>query len=194
MRLREFLRGNKGDVEDAWVEAVLSSYSPDAATIFKRESDRFANPVGHSARHTLTAIYSRLFDHDTPRLERDELRPILEDFVKIRAVQDFTPARAVEFVYLLKEVARRAVARQRQLEVAAADWQEFHDALDTLALQVFDLYMACRERLYQARLHEYKSMNHMLTQHGCPSANLADETTKFMADVKSFHTHSNEAR
>lgn len=192
MRLFDFLRDNKGDIQEAWVNRVLDSYAGDAATIFKRETDRFANPVGYAARHSLTAIYSQLFDHDTPQFER--VRETLEDFVKIRAVQDFTPAAAVNFVYDLKEVVRRATDKERQLTVDDADWRAFHDTLDRVALQVFDLYMACRERLYQARLHEYKSMNHMFTQHGCPSAPLADQTTKFMADVNSLHTHSNEAR
>ncbi|MDZ7640453.1 MAG: RsbRD N-terminal domain-containing protein [Desulfurivibrio sp.] len=193
MQFFEFLRENKGDIQDAWVNRVLDSYAPDAAAIFKRETDRFANPVGHNARHALTAIYTQLFDHDQPQF--DQLQQTLTDFIKIRAVQDFTPAVAVGFVYDLKEVIRQAVTdHQRQLTVTADDWHAFHDLLDRLALQVFDLYMSCRERLYQTQLHEYKSMNHMLTQHGCPSAPLADQTTKFMADVNSLPTHSNEAR
>lgn len=192
MRLLQFLRDNKGDLQDSWVSLVLDSYSEDAAAIFKREQDRFANPVGYSTRHTLTSLYSLLFDHDPPDYE--QLRPTLEDFIKIRAVQTFTPASAVAFLYELKGVVRKAAGRERSLEADPEGWQRFHDILDTVALQVFDLYMACRERLYQAQLHEYKSMNHMLTQHGCPSAGLADDTTKLMADVRPLHNHSNEAR
>ncbi|MFU8819159.1 MAG: RsbRD N-terminal domain-containing protein [Desulfurivibrio sp.] len=192
MRLLQFLRDNKGDIQDRWVSLVLDSYSQDAAAIFKREQDRFANPVGYSTRHTLTTLYSLLFDHDTPQF--DQLGAALEDFIKIRAVQTFTPASAVAFVYDLKGVVRKAAARERDLETAPGDWERLHDTLDTVALLVFDLYMACRERLYKAQLHEYKSMNHMLTQHGCPSAGLADDTTKLMADLHPLHTHSNEAR
>ena len=192
MRLWQFLRDNKGDIQESWVSRVLDSYSRDAAAIFKREQDRFANPVGYSTRHTLTNLYSLLFDHDTP--DYDQLRATLEDFIKIRAVQTFTPASAVAFIYELKAVVRKAAGRERSLEADPLDWQQFHDILDTVALQVFDLYMACRERLYKAQLHEYKSMNHMITQHGCPSAGLADPTTKLMADVRPLHNHSNEAR
>ncbi|MFH7320100.1 RsbRD N-terminal domain-containing protein [Desulfurivibrio sp. D14AmB] len=192
MRLFEFLRDNKGDIQERWVNLVLDSYSEDAAAIFKREQDRFANPVGYSTRHTLTTLYSLLFDHDTPQF--DQLRPALEDFIKIRAVQTFTPASAVAFVYDLKGVIRKAVSRDRAVEAGSVDWEQLHDTLDTVALQVFDLYMACRERLYKTQLNEYKSMNHMLTQHGCPAAGLADDTTKLMADVHPLNIHSNEAR
>lgn len=192
MHLPQFLRENKGEIQDRWVDRVLESYSEDASAIFKREKDRFANPVGYSARHTLTTLYSRLFDHEAPQL--DEVRPVLEDFIKIRAVQTFTPAAAVAFIYDLKAEVRRAVAKERSFEAGPGDWQKFHDTLDAVALQAFDLYMACRERLYKARMHEFKSMNYMHTQHGCSSAGLADDTTKLMADVHPLQTHSNEAR
>ncbi|MDF1615712.1 RsbRD N-terminal domain-containing protein [Desulfurivibrio dismutans] len=192
MTLEQFLAENKGELQDRWVNRVLDSYAEDAATIFKGEQDRFANPVGYNTRHTLTAIYSLLFDQ--PEVDFKRLKDELETFIKIRAVQTFTPASAVGFIYDLKAVVRKAVGKQRDLKVSSEEWANFHDTLDQLALVVFDLYMASRERLFQAHLNEIKTMNHMLTKHGCPSAGLADKTTQLMADVKPLHTQSNEAR
>lgn len=195
MQLRQFLAENKGEIQERWVNRVLDSYAEDAAAIFKREQDRFANPVGYNTRHTLTTVYSLLFDHPEqsgPDLER--LRAEMETFIKIRAVQTFTPASAVAFIYDLKTVVREAVARQRELVPAPAEWEQFHDILDQLALLVFGLYVASRERLFQAKINEIKSMNYMLTQHGCPAAGMVDKTTQLMADVQPLHNHSNEAR
>ncbi|ADH86962.1 RsbRD N-terminal domain-containing protein [Desulfurivibrio alkaliphilus] len=192
MTLEQFLAENKGELQDRWVDRVLDSYAGDAATIFKGEQDRFANPVGYNTRHTLTAIYSLLFDQ--PEVDLQRLKAELETFIKIRAVQTFTPASAVGFIYDLKAVVRHAVGKQRDLTVSQEEWANFHDTLDQLALVVFDLYMASRERLFQAHLNEIKTMNHMLTKHGCPSAGLVDKTTQLMADVQPLHTQSNEAR
>lgn len=195
MPLGRFLAENKGEIQDLWVNRVLDSYAEDAAAIFKREQDRFSNPVGYNTRHTLTSIYSLLFDQpDQPAADLEKVKAELETFIKIRAVQTFTPASAVAFIYDLKAVVRQFVAKQRDLDVAAAEWAWFHDTLDQLALVVFDLYMASRERLFKAHLNEIKTMNHMLTKHGCPSAGLVDKTTQLMADVQPLHTHSNEAR
>ena len=189
MRLAQFLEENRGDIQDRWVNLVLDSYASDAATIFKREQDRFANPVGYTTRHTLTTVYALLFDHsDRPEPDMEQVRAELETFIKIRAVQTFTPASAVAFIYDLKTVVREAAARERGLEATPQDWERFHDNLDDLALVVFDLYMASRERLFKAQLNEIKTMNHMLTQHGCSAAGLADKTTQLMADVKPLHT------
>lgn len=200
MRLAQFLQENKGELQERWVNLVLDCYAEDAAAIFKREQDRFANPVGYSTRHTLSSVYSLLFDESgepgksgqAPDLE--QVRSELDTFIKLRAVQTFTPASAVAFVYDLKKVVREATAKERNLEATATDWQRFHDLLDAVALLVFDLYAASRERLFQTQLNEYKSMNFMHTRHGCSAAGMADKTTQLLADVQPLHTHSNEAR
>lgn len=195
MQLAQFLAENKGEIQDRWISRVLDGYAEDAAAIFKREQDRFANPVGYSTRQTLTTVYSLLFDRpDQPEPDLQQLRAEMETFIKIRAVQTFTPASAVAFIYDLKAVVREAAAKQRDLAATTADWEHFHDTLDQLALIVFDLYVACRERLFQTKINEIKSMNYMHTQHGCSAAGQVDKTTQLMADVQPLHTHSNEAR
>lgn len=194
MRLSQFLQENKGELQDRWVNTVLESYAEDAAAIFKREQDRFANPVGYSARHTLTTLYALLFDDPERDFDLGEAKIALSTFVKLRAVQTYTPASAVAFIYDLKAVVRQAATKEKELAATSEDWMRFHDLLDTAALIVFDLYMESRQRLFETQINEYKSMNFMHTRHGCPSAGMADKTTQLMADVKPLHNQSNEAR
>lgn len=191
MPLANLLQENKGEILENWVNRVLASYPDDAAMIFRREKDRFANPIGYNTRHALTILYDLLFSGDQPDLTG--VAAAVDDFVKIRAVQTFTPAAAVAFVRDLKIVVREYCRKQKATAPDLAEWQQFEDTLDAVSDQVFDVYMACRERLYKARLHEISSMNHMLTQHGCPSSFLdADQSAK--AAVNPIHIHNNEAR
>lgn len=191
MPLAHLLQENKGEILEKWISRVLASYPDDAAMIFQREKDRFANPIGYNTRHALTALYDLLFSGERP--DPAKVAAVVEDFVKIRAVQTFTPAAAVAFVRDLKVVVREYCRKQKDVAPALADWHRFEDTLDAVSDQVFDVYMACRERLYKARLHEISHMNHMLTQHGCPSSLLdADQSAK--TAVNPIHIHSNEAR
>jgi hypothetical protein len=51
-----------------------------------------------------------------------------------------------------------------------AGWLSFEATMDIVAHTVFDLYTVCRERLYQVRIAELKSGNHIMADGGCPSA------------------------
>jgi hypothetical protein len=46
---------------------------------------------------------------------------------------------------------------------------DFEFAVDLAVLAAFDLYMQCRERLYQVRIQEIKTGNYILTDSKCPT-------------------------
>ncbi|MEW6428645.1 MAG: RsbRD N-terminal domain-containing protein [Thermodesulfobacteriota bacterium] len=166
MDLLQFLDEKKTDILDAWVRQVLEGYSPDAARIFGREKDRFANPIGYNVRQGLTELYDALAaDPDAPKAGRAVL-----DLLKVRAVQEFTPSQAVGFVYLLKGIVRRETGRNREL----LDRDALHrvdTGIDCLVLQIFDLYMQCREQLHKVRLQEIQQNRALITDMAkCPSA------------------------
>lgn len=188
MHLQQFLAEEKGEILPRWISAVLDSYPADAARIFKREQDRFANPVGRCADEALTRLYDLLFASGaTP--DFDQVGPVLEEFVKIRAVQDFSPSAAVAFVFALKKIVRAACDAKDAPTVTVAEWQDLEELLDRVAGMVFDLYMACRERLYQTRIQEIRSKNHYAIASGCPSARLR-EANNHTAEIQPIHIHN----
>ena len=187
MQLQEFLAEEKGEILPRWIKAVLASYPADAARIFQREQDRFANPIGYATEHALTRLYDLLFAGSTP--DFTQIGPVLEEFVKIRAVQTFAPSEAVAFVFALKQTVREACGAKDAPAVTVAEWQELETRLDRVAAMVFDLYMACRERLYQTRVQEIKSRNHLAVAAGCPSARLR-EAENNKAEIQPIHIHN----
>ena len=163
MLLQELLIENKGEILDAWVAQVLETYPKDGARIFQKEKDQFANPVGYAVKSSLWDVYALLFEKN----EAEKIVASLEQLVRIRAVQTFAPSEAVSMAYTLKKVVKSVCQKEKVADLEG--WQAFEEKADILAYTMFDLYAASRERLYQTRIAEIKSGNHITTDAGCPS-------------------------
>ncbi len=156
----------KTDILDAWIKQVLATYSADGARVFGGERDRFANPVGHNVREGLTEIYEALVaDQVAPETGEASFK-----LVQVRAVQEFSPSEALAFIFLLKDLVRREAGD----ELGGDALKRIDRAVDRMALQLFDHYMACRERLFRVRLEEVERNRFLVTDGGCPSRHLRD--------------------
>lgn len=168
MGLVEILTENKITIAEKWLDAVLSSYHEDSVGFFKKQKDRFANPLGYSAKVGLEKIVNQFCAGQAIEVSSE-----LSQFVKLRAVQTFTPSQAVSFVYELKKIVV-AVCGADKIAGAVTEWLVFEGALDALAMKVFDLYMENRELLCQIKINEFKTGNHVLANGKCPSAMLKE--------------------
>jgi hypothetical protein len=146
--LRDVLQPHRSEALDRWRGFVLDSYPEEAARFFRKEKDRFKNPVGQSIHRATETLF------DGALLERNAegVPEALESLVRIRAVQDFSPSEAVAFVFLLKRAVREVLAgapEERPLEAALS---ELDARVDALALAAFETYTRCREELFEIRL------------------------------------------
>ena len=179
MSIEALLASKKKAIIDKWIDQVLNSYSsPD---FFKKQKDRFANPIGSTVSNGLQSLYSILVE------ERDiaEAAKPLEDIIKIRAVQDFTPSQAVFFVYLLKNIVRDELDKENTGEEFMSLLAVLDSRIDKTALMAFDFYMDCRERLHQIRVNEVLSGRTALTDGiKCASAMLKQDQTESADNIK----------
>lgn len=168
MRLLESLQENKATILDKWINKVLATYPNDTSLFFKKQKDQFANPVGFSVTRCLTELYEALFTEQ----DFEAIPAILDQLVRIRAVQEFSPSRAVSFVYMLKESIREVCEKEGELAgLDIKEWLALEDRIDAVAHVAFDHYMACREQLFKVRINELKSGRSILTDEArCPSA------------------------
>lgn len=145
MTFWEQLAGQKEAVVEGWFARILDTYPPDAARLLRRERDRFQNPVGWTIRQTVGA----LFDELLAGVRRDRVTPHLESLLKIRAVQDYTPSQTCALFFLLKSEVRERLAAGAS--GVPRELPDFESRIDALALVAFDVYMGCRERLFEIR-------------------------------------------
>ena len=167
MKLKEYLVQNKKVILGKWFDRIIDSYPTDSSNFLRNEKNRFNNPVGYNISHDVEYLYDSLLG------EGDDVRlnECLEDIVRIRTVQDFTPSEAVAFILLLKDVLHEELAvrlSEKQLveELLAVDAK-----IDRLGLRCFDIYMKCREKIYEIKANEAKMRVYKLLER----TNLLDE-------------------
>ncbi|MDF1577495.1 MAG: RsbRD N-terminal domain-containing protein [Desulfurivibrionaceae bacterium] len=171
MKILQLLIEKEEVIVKRWLKQVLAAFSADANRFLANQSDRFANPLGHNFSTGLTGLYRNLRSE-----EPGDITEILEQLMKVRAVQaEDTPAESLAFIFALKIIIREECRKEWSPELDA-EWPELAARVDRLALHAFDLYMACRERLYQVRIREMQRGNHHLTDNmKCPSAMVRED-------------------
>ena len=85
-------------------------------------------------------------------------------------MQDFTPAQAVAPLLELKWVVKQILSADEPCRPLLSELAPFDRDVDRIALTAFDIYMHCRDQMYQARIRELKSGSYILTDASCASA------------------------
>lgn len=168
MRLSEALQEKKKQILSIWIDRTLDSYT--SSDFFKSSRDQIANPIGANVRAGL----SKVFDLLLQGAKAEAYTSALDQVIRIRAIQDFTPSQAVVPFLELKWVVRQVLADDKKINPLAEDLAEFDCEVDRVALAAFDIYAGCREQLYQVRIQELKNGSYILTDTPCPSSHLKE--------------------
>jgi RsbT co-antagonist protein rsbRD N-terminal domain len=152
MTLLDMLTNKKASILDAWLRRALGTYSPQAAGRMKSKGDPFQNPVGSNLREGLSILLDGLLAGTSA----EDLTAGLDPIVRIRAVQDFTPSDAVGFLFDIKSIVREFAESEHVDDLVALE-----TAVDRLALRGFDLYMTCREKVFEIRMNEIRNRTHL---------------------------------
>lgn len=144
MNLKNLLVKKKTTVVKQWFDLVIKTYPSDTQQFLKSQKDPFANPVGRISLKGLEA----LFDEILKGIDRDSVLPHLDPIIRIRAVQDFSPSKAVAFIFDLKVLIRKLIGDELFTDALRPDWLKFEHDIDALALIGFDFYMECREKIF----------------------------------------------
>ena len=157
MALENLLLQNKTTILKRWFDLILETYPADAVTLMRKEQNQFKNPVGATFSREIATLFKQLCEG----VQNGECRASLDAILKIRSVQDFSPSKAVGFVFQLKnaieETLRSEIRREQNIEA----WRALQSRIDALALQAFDLYMDCREKICQIRVNQAKADREM---------------------------------
>jgi len=163
MELTEALSIKKKDILSLWIERTLDSYT--APGFFKSSKDPFANPVGVNIANGLTALFELLLS----KSEQSTYRVPLDQVVRIRAVQEFTPSQAMAPFLELKWVIRQVFSNHKDTQPLIGRLDTLDCDIDRMTLSAFDIFSECKEQLYRNRIRELKSGSAILTDAACPS-------------------------
>jgi hypothetical protein len=153
MSLRAQLVEARSAVCLRWLDAILADYGPDTAVRWRRERDRFANPVGHALATGLPDLFEAVVGTaESP----DRATAALEEIVRIRSVQDLSPSRAVGFVFPLRDAIRQELGAPAAGEANAEALAEIDARIERLAMLAVDAYVRCRDQMFRLRQEELK--------------------------------------
>jgi hypothetical protein len=152
-RLKGLIEKNKNEIIKNWFEAAIQTYAPDTAQFYKGQKDQFANPVGNITAKGVEFLLDQLLNDFEP----DAVKTYLDPIIRIRAVQNFTPSRATAFILSLKKILRDCLADKLQDAAMEMELVAFESKIDQLCLMAFDIYMACKEKIYQISANDMRS-------------------------------------
>ncbi len=160
MKLTKLLAQKKAPIVGRWLDLIFETYHDDAQRFLRKQKDRFANPVGTTISKEIENLYDALIEG----LKPDRVSPLLDRIIRIRAVQDFSPSQALSFVFLLKKAIKKEILGEILEDQLSEDLAIIESRIDDLALLAFDIYMNCREKLYDIRANEAKNQVSRLLQ------------------------------
>ena len=167
-KLKGLLKENETAIVQKWLDCVLETYPADSANFLRTQKDQFANPVGNTIKEELRSVFHELVHEDG----NEGVKAFLDKIIRIRAVQDFSPAVAIAFVFDLKNIVREVIGKGVESQNVYGALSLFEARIDEMGLIAFNIYSECREKLYELRVREVKSSAYLLLK----KANMIVET------------------
>lgn len=135
-----------------WIGLVFDTYPADTAMILKSGGDRFSNPVSYNVSYNLEMILEGLICGK----DQETLFSYLEDIIKIRAVQDFTPVTATSFMSLLKQAVEVEIGSRYRSQQFAEEREELEKKVDSLSDACTGIYSDCKSRIERIKVNEQR--------------------------------------
>jgi len=152
MTLKELLVEKKAAILERWFDQMLKTYPVEFREFLREQKNPFSNPVGSTFRGGIEGLFQAILRPVDPA----KVQSFLDDIIRIRAIQDFSPSQAVAFVPLLKEVIREELGEELRQRPVSDEWLDLYEKIDQLTLRAFDIYVTCREKLYQIKTRQLK--------------------------------------
>lgn len=151
--VKDLLLQKKKVIINKWIQSIFDTYPAETSDFLRLQKNQFSNPVGHIISDTADKIFESLLSGNGDL----EIKILLNDIIKIRAVQDFLPSKAAGFIFSLKNIIKEEIQRDIVDIKSFNEFCEILSGIDRVALVAFDLYSEAREKVYQLRTNELKN-------------------------------------
>jgi len=155
--LISFFTEHSSAIRKSWFKALVSEYPEESARHIGSSTDEFANPIGHVIGEVADSMVKGLAEG----APASELAERMFPLIKIKAVQSFTPAEAMNCLLALKRMvlSRLKTSGHEDAEAIAASVDLLFDEMLCLC---FNLYCQCRDKLHEVKEDELKRNLFML--------------------------------
>jgi RsbT co-antagonist protein rsbRD N-terminal domain len=130
----------------------MENYVSDASDYLKQQENKFANPTGM----TLSKEIENLFVELLRGPHKENTSKSLGNILKIMAVQNIPASQALSFIFSLKKIIREELHAEIAGQELLHEILLFESTIDNLALSAIDIFMGCREKMYEIKSNEIK--------------------------------------
>jgi hypothetical protein len=155
--MQNLLKKNKAAILERWFNLILETYPANTASMMRKDKNQFTNPVSSTLSREIDVLFKNLCEGS----QDEKCQSSLDSILKIRSVQDFSPSKAVGFIFLLKRAIGETLKNEICKESVIDEWMKFQSRIDDLALQAFDIYMDCREKICEIRVNQARTEKEM---------------------------------
>ena len=106
-----FLNEKQPKLVGKWIAAVISTYPAESANFFIDTKDAFANPVGNTIKRSILLLFNEVIKETMDPIKVNEA---MDPIIRLRAVQEMSPSKAISFMFTIKHLIRKELDRQPQ--------------------------------------------------------------------------------
>lgn len=180
MNLNIFLQQKKSAILKKWYNLVLDTYPEQSQSFLRKQKNVIANPVGSTISEGIESVYDELLQGANP----DNISLFLDNIIRVRAIQEFSPSQAVSFIFGLKAIVREELESEAPESVISEEWSAFESRIDGLALLCFDIYAECQQKISDIRVDEVKRQSSGLLKMAGLTYEIPDEETDTEGDLR----------
>ena len=153
MKIYDLLTEKKPLVLKQWLALILETYPAETTSFLKNQNAQTPNPVTQSIYEGIEGIFNGLVNE----ADAGKIDIYLDNIIRVRAIQEFSPSVAVSFMFSLKEVIRKVLEKEICDQKMFKELLVLETRIDSLASTSFEIYMKCREKLYEIKANEVRN-------------------------------------
>jgi hypothetical protein len=157
---KEYFFDKKDKILDDWLKHLMLHYDYNKLDYLEKEKDPFLNPVKYIFTSALESIFAYIFDGE----ELEAVYQNIEKLIKLLALNGPKASEALGPFVFFKHYINALFMSSFSLEEKMEEYNEIMNIFDNLLLKIFDMYVQCREKIYEVRINEIKRMTFPLLE------------------------------
>jgi len=154
MDFEQYFKKNKQKLVEKWIAVVIATYPAESVKFFTNTKDPFANPVGSTIKRSIDLLFTEVIKQ---KMDSTAVNEAMDPIVRLRAVQELPPSKAISFIFAIKHLLRKTLDKQRSDKNVERFLADVESNTDELILIALDIYGTCREKIYSLRINQAKT-------------------------------------
>lgn len=154
MTIKDLLLEQRDAIIRDWIDVIYGTYAIDTVGFLRSQDNQFNNPVGHKTKQAVPILIDALLGPD--EMASETIAEAVDEIVRVRAVQKFTPEQGMAVFFLLKNLFRKHLGDALNSVELYEELLDLESRVDSLVLVACKVFVECREKIQKLRVDEIR--------------------------------------